>query len=134
MQFSVLVCSQSWESVEAMLAYHYPPYSKSLAGFKRAFDTLLNTTPKHSDFVLALKQADSCDGNCMRAFATFGNHDYSLMILPWDEVLGMTVDPKTLRNFTTPEITALILWEMTFLGFDEETIRAKQENLLKENK
>lgn len=133
MRFSVLIHSQSWESVEAMLAYHYPSYSKSLAGFKRAFDTLLRMTPKHSDFVLTIKPFEGNDSNFMSACALFDNYDYRLMILPWDEVLGMSIDPKTLNNYTTPEITALILWEMTFLGFDEDTILARQKELLSDN-
>jgi hypothetical protein len=44
--------------------------------------------------------------------------------MPWNECLGMQVNENTLRQFTPPQIVACVVWELTYFGFDEKTIKA----------
>ena len=54
---------------------------------------------------------------------------YSIEFAPWSEWLSMTIDSKTLKEFSPAEIAAHCLWEMTFIGFDEENIEDVLEDL-----
>jgi hypothetical protein len=48
----------------------------------------------------------------------------------WSEWLGMQIDKTSIKNFTELEIISRCLFEMTFMGFDENEI---QEELNKIN-
>ncbi|MBR4319716.1 MAG: hypothetical protein IKI37_02700 [Oscillospiraceae bacterium] len=48
---------------------------------------------------------------------------YGLEITPWKEVLGWKTDAEAFTFFSKEEFTAAVLWEITFFGFDEETIQ-----------
>lgn len=47
---------------------------------------------------------------------------YAIEFAPWNEWLSMVIDTKTLKEFTSAQIAAHCLWEMTFISFDEESI------------
>lgn len=47
----------------------------------------------------------------------------------WGEWLGFYVDHKAIDNFSSEQIVALCLYEMTWLGFTEEQIKSKTDNL-----
>ncbi len=49
--------------------------------------------------------------------------DWALSFTPWEEWLGMRIDPHTLDEFTAPAIIFYCLWDITFHGFTQETIR-----------
>lgn len=132
MQFSDLIHTQSWESVEAMLMFHFPKSQTSLTGYHRAFVSLTETLPAKSEFTLAIRPQEE-NPSAKYACAIANGQQFDLLIIPWNEVLGMVIEPATLARHTTPEITAYIIWELTFLGFDEDTIRRKKENILSSN-
>ena len=41
----------------------------------------------------------------------------------------MEVDSATHQKYAYPEILAHCLWEMTFMGFDQDTIREEKQEL-----
>ena len=50
---------------------------------------------------------------------------------PWAEWLGMSINAETLKTFSELEIVSHCLFEMTFEGFDEVTIKESADNLNK---
>lgn len=50
------------------------------------------------------------------------NIKYGLEINPWKNTLGYTVDGKSLSENGYEKFASLVLWEMTWFGYDEETI------------
>lgn len=58
-------------------------------------------------------------------------HTNSLAIefTAWNEWQGMDIDKKSLQNFSELEIIAHCLYEMTFVGFEEEEIQAEINNI-----
>jgi hypothetical protein len=54
---------------------------------------------------------------------------YALDFTPWEEWLGMQIDPSTLLEFSESEIIAHCLWEMTFHGFEQNKIQTKVAEL-----
>ena len=122
MLFSELIKTQSWPSVEAMLMHYFPKYQSSLSGFKRAFLSLQIIEPQPNGGTLKLKRTK---GNDVDVTSVGNGEERDITTAPWAEVLGMTVEKQTLAQFTQPEIAAIVLWVITFYGFDEETIKKK---------
>lgn len=128
MQFFELLQTQSWESVEAMLMFHHPQFKQSLPGFRRAFDNLLKIQPQANNHILSviiIKQQ-----NEPHVCAMIEKQPFDLLIMPWSFVSGMQVAPNLLKNHSYPDIVALVLWELTRLGFDEDTILQQKNTLL----
>lgn len=131
MLFGELIKEQSWPLVEAVLMLYFPKYQSSMAGFRRAFEALQQTETLPQDgSLLTIAKSDS-DFN---VFVERGGEKCSMSFFPWAEVLGLTIENQTLARFSQTEITALVLWTITFWGFDEETIRKKTDEWLKELK
>lgn len=53
---------------------------------------------------------------------------YGMEITPWAEILGCKVDVKSLEHCGCERFAALVLWEMTWLGFDDEKISPRQSH------
>ncbi len=56
---------------------------------------------------------------------------YALEFRPWKEWLGFNVCEKSLENLGPVDYLAHILYEVTFLGFDEECVEESREDLRK---
>lgn len=54
---------------------------------------------------------------------------FALDLVPWEEWLGMELDPSAFDAYSAPDIVAHCLWEMTFFGFDKETIRKQRDEI-----
>ena len=52
---------------------------------------------------------------------------FSLTATPWSEWLGMEVDEATLNSMSVADILGNCIYEMTWWGYDEETIRKNLE-------
>jgi hypothetical protein len=48
---------------------------------------------------------------------------YGLEVNPWKYTLGYTVDEKSLSGYGDEKFVSLVLWEMTWFGYDEKTIQ-----------
>ena len=127
MTFSELIKALSWPSVEATLMMYFPKYQSSLSGFKRAFNKLQILEPQQNADTLKLVRIDAENVNVT---TVCDDKEYSITIAPWDEILGNKIDAQSLAKFSQPEIAAFVLWELTFYGFDEETIKKKTDEWL----
>lgn len=56
---------------------------------------------------------------------------YALEFKAWKEWLGMAIDPATLNNPELPraEMLAHILYEMTYIGYNEIEVQSKKEQI-----
>ena len=48
---------------------------------------------------------------------------YGLEINPWKHTLGFSVDENNLSDYGYEKYASLVLWEMTWFGYDEDTIQ-----------
>mgnify|MGYP000861809187 FL=1 len=55
---------------------------------------------------------------------------YGIEFVPWEEWLGMGISKETLDTFDENEIIAHVLWEMTFIGYEQEEIQAEFDRLV----
>jgi hypothetical protein len=54
---------------------------------------------------------------------------WGLDFTPWAEWLGMPIRQVTFDNYSELDAMAHCLWEISWMGFDEKTIKAKREDL-----
>lgn len=55
---------------------------------------------------------------------------YGIEFEKWGEWVEMEIDQQSLIDFTTTEIAAHCLWEMTFMSFDEDDISSTMSEML----
>lgn len=53
---------------------------------------------------------------------------YAIEFNQWADTLGYLVDDDSLKKYGADKFSALVLWEMTWAGYDEESIRKHTES------
>lgn len=155
MKFRKLVVRTDWNEVESSLLENYPDVERSLKGYKSVFDTLLSLVPRETKMRICIEtvfregideepyiEVFGRDGTLNKDLPDFRHFRetastefaksetiFALDLVPWEEWLGMEVDPSTIEAYSDLEIVAHCLWEMTFFGFDQETIKEQREEL-----
>ena len=59
----------------------------------------------------------------------YSEQKFALELIPWEEWLNMKIDNQTLSEYSANDIIAHCIWEMTFFGFDQATIKAQKEEI-----
>ena len=57
---------------------------------------------------------------------------YAIEASSWANILGCRVDEKSLSDYGNEKFTTLILWEITWFGYDEKTIQDRLRSLFEE--
>jgi hypothetical protein len=140
MKFGEIVKSNNWLSVEMVLLSLYPDEKKNLSGYEEVFNKLRVLQPKKTDIsILVSWEKDDFDQtDYVNVSGYYNNPDENTNILtnslaieftPWNEWLGMDIDQITLKTFNELEIISHCLFEMTFVGFEEEEIQAEMNRI-----
>jgi ferredoxin len=91
--------------------------------FKHVVDTLKSLTPVMDDdckIWAGRHDASGLYSDEKREELGIDSYLVSLVATPWEEWLGMDIDPELLTTAKPAVIVAGCLWEMTFFGFDKE--------------
>lgn len=140
MKFSDIIKRNSWLSVELFFLQLYPKEIKNISGYETVFDNLKTLSPMDTDFsIVVSNEKDDFDNEEYVHVSGYNNHpednedespnSYSLVLTNWSEWLGMDLDEKSLSEFTELEIISHCLYEMTFFGFDQETIQKEMDEM-----
>ena len=57
---------------------------------------------------------------------------YAIEASSWANILGCRVDEKSLSDYGNEKFTTLILWEITWFGYDEKTIQDRLKSLFED--
>lgn len=141
MQFNELIKTNNWLSVSMTLTSLYPDQNKSLAAYENVYDILLQMEPTDSDTEIVLEQCYDDETNEESYVAVSGlekdgqniqaTETLSIEFVPWTEWLGMTISSDALKQYNELEIIGHCLYEMTFMGFDEEEIQKELASIKK---
>src|SRR5262245_19088261 len=144
-----------WKVVKRVLSEAIPDCRRALPRYRAAYKHMRTLSPLESTMRICLDVAvpekpddppwlivTGRDGKLMRDqpdFQASGEDPdspyarsevaWAIHPVPWSEWLGMAIDTDTLARCSSEEIAAHCLWEMTWDGFDEETIRKEWERL-----
>jgi hypothetical protein len=153
MRFAELIQTTHWKNIQRALLEAYPDLDT--AGYKHVFTQLRTLEPVENTMRICLiwiepnnegderyVDVNGMDGTRFKALekssmiaaaAQESTDDrevtYGLDFKPWNEWLGMNLEPDSLAQFSHEEIVAHCLWEMTFYSFDQTTIQAVLEKL-----
>ena len=155
MKLRELVAKTDWNEVKSSLLQSYPSAEQTLEGYECVFDALLSLPPREAKVRICLSEVfregideepfvdvAGKDGTLNKDLPDFRHFDksretefvnsetsFALDLTPWEEWLGMELDPSTVKAYSGPDIVAHCLWEMTFFGFDQTTIEKQKEEL-----
>ena len=132
MTLKTLLQKHTWLSIASILWEVYPDEEKNSEGYQEVFEKLVLMPAQDSDLVIMVVHCkDDFDGE---EYVDVSGHylhpkneeetfSHAIEFTPWQEWLGMPIHPESLDHFTELEIIAHCLYEMTFVGFEEEEIQ-----------
>ena len=107
---------------ETFLSIYGETYARNAEGFEKVFTELRereNFTP--TDFTIKVNEDEH--GMFVSGYQREGGDRFSLSFESWSEWLSMKIHPESVLNYDGKVVLCLCLWDMTFWGFDEETIQ-----------
>ncbi len=93
---------------------------------RNALNTLCEIKPRTSDDHTIFIEKTELNGEPFDAVFVLEKNNterFGLEINSWADTLGYLVDEKGLSIYGNEAFTALVLWEITWFGFNEETIK-----------
>jgi Family of unknown function (DUF6557) len=138
MKFQDLIKNNNWLSVKMTLLNLYPSEEKSILGYENVYEKLFYLSPVSSDITIQVKnEIDAFDeeeyvdvsGYFKNPKTEEERFSQAIEFTSWKKWLGMDIDNNSLLNFSELEIIAHCLYEMTFIGFEEEEIKERFSNL-----
>ena len=150
-----IINKNSWSSTKTQFLKEYPQEEKNIEGYKSVYEKLCLLPLKKSDMRIVVDEIFHKDLNDepyvdvtgkngtlqkeLEDFKYFNEQEnsevansevsYALEYSPWAEWLGMEIDPDSANKYSELEIIAHCLYEMTFFGFDEESIKKQCDEL-----
>lgn len=141
MTLKQLIQSNQWLNVKTTLFEIFPEEIKSIKAYETVFENLRSIEPIDSEFEIILEnEYDAITGefDYVHLHGKTTNPEskdygtrFAIYFDPWAEWLGMSISTETLETFSELEIVNHCLFEMTFEGFDEVTIKESGDNLNK---
>jgi len=139
MTFYELLDAYEFGDLEDTFANLYPKkFSRNVIGFEEAFEKL-----KEIDDVVDngcsiniehVEEEDIDSYNKVHGKDVSSPFNLDLSLTPWSEWLGMKFTQHVLKSYSIPEIICHCIWEMTFYGYNEVTIRRTVSELENEAK
>lgn len=121
-----LVHAYAWVEVEDDFERIYPGDPGWTMQHARVFSKLRALRPRLSQMEIVIDDVEDEGGEAwIDVSGRTGDELVAIEFVDWAEWLGMVVDGETSRRYTPTEILAHCVWEMSFFGFDEDTIREK---------
>jgi hypothetical protein len=131
-----LVGRVGWPAAEAALVEAYPGEAERVHRYRAVYERLVSLEPVPCDFVLRIEPRQDDHEEWLEVLGEDGSfredgelERFALELMPWSKWLGVAVPEELRRELGDAEIVAHCLYEMTFAGFDEETIQAEVEEL-----
>lgn len=139
MTFKQLICRYAWPNIEASFLMEYPDWQARIASYESVYQSLLLSPEADTDLQICVEKKRDNAGNKYvevtgskqtRHIADAQlNIPYTLHYTPWSEWLAMPVSAKSFQSFSETAIITHCLVEMTYAGFDEETIQAAAQKI-----
>lgn len=135
-RFYDLLFNVSFDVVFKLICTWVPDQVKNRAGYYDVFHTLKQLKPKKHNlgdlFIqltgeknrgIELPDVNGADINSNSKIK------YGLEFTSWQNWISMFITKETLENFSGEEIVAACLYELTFFGFTEETIKKHADKI-----
>ena len=134
MQFKDLIIKYNFKDIKKRLIEIYPDQKKCLRGYKDVFEILKKKRNKQSELSISLSLVKEKEGDPWVNISGIEKgepYGFAIEFTPWAEWLGMNIDVKTLKLFSKVDIVCHALWEMTFVGWEEEDVSGFMKEMQK---
>lgn len=142
MKLNDIIKSYNWLSIELTLLRLYPDQETMVDDYRNVFEKLKFLEPEEYDMSIVLTEYD-CDSDDESEARTYVDvYDrknekdpntltdcYAIEFLEWEKWLGMGLAPETTKRFSDLEIIAHCIYEMTFIGYNEEEIKEQFDTI-----
>lgn len=115
----------------------YPEQKDSAEGYYTVLEKLRYTQAVEDDdpMVIVIQWVEPsvlCDEGYVHVSGTKEGSDdsWALEFSPWEHWLDWDVFPTSLATYKPEEIVAHCLWEMTYMGFEQEEIQEKVQDMV----
>lgn len=134
MKLGEVIRTNNWLSVELTLLNLYPDQEENIQSYRRIYSLLQEMEARESAIEIVIEQEFDEETQELGLGNVYGidhaskneiTNAVALEFTVWDKWLGMEVSELTQREFTELEIISHCLYEMTFVGYDEEEIQAE---------
>lgn len=155
MTFAELIAQTSWAELKAALLWLSPDDRPHLSDYRRVFWELRRMEAEPDPMRIAIerrpipgydeepapevigrngtrnRELDESKHLGTNATVEYGAEEtvWSLSLPPWRRRLGMTIEPATLAEYSSAQVAAYCLSDMTFHGFSEAENREVREEL-----
>ena len=127
----------TWSETEASFRRHYCDFEPDkpdeqeafVLAHGRIFEALRELDPQLDDTVIVVDVEEDGTGLNVSGVEAATGECVGLMFTRWERWLGMAVASSTLRQFSTSDVVAHCLYEMTFVGYDQNTIQRGLEEV-----
>lgn len=123
------------DAVLAALYAMYEDQAEQHEGYVQAWDTIRSLEPKHKEDLTWIDvelTADAIEDDKMypdvSGVQMGSDMRYAIEFVPWEQWLHLEVRIKS-PEITKTQAVAYLLYEMTFVSFDQETISGRLEEL-----
>lgn len=117
------------------LAVDSPDINVTEEAFRGTIEILGEMQPVKSDteilFIQKIQERGWIDDN-VHLLDTTKQKTYAIEASSWANILGCRVDEKSLSDYGNEKFTTLILWEITWFGYDEKTIQDRLRSLIED--
>jgi len=137
-----LIKSYNWLSIEMTLIRLYPDQETMVDDYRNVFEKLMYLVPEEYEMSIVLTEydCDPDDENEVRTYVDVSGRkieenpnsitdSYAIEFVAWKKWLGMDLAPETTEKFSDLDIIAHCLYEMTFIGYNEEEISEQFETI-----
>lgn len=137
-RFYDILKSVEFDNVFPLICKWYPTQANGHSDYENVFNKLISMTPKHhelTDMFLEVKKKlwDGKDEYTDVSGVDVIKNDgvaYGIEFVPWVEWISMFITQHTLDSLTYEEIAAACLYEMTYYGFEEDTIKKTKDDIV----
>ena len=138
MKLADIIFKSDWEVLDRYFKKYYP--NDNTDCYKEFLEDLKKLTPVESDMMILVDHIIEDHPFCDDIDDWFSVHGiqkesetdfqtYALEYSSFEEWLGMEISEETLKRYPKPFIIIHCLWEMTFCGFSNETIKNRLDEL-----
>ncbi len=122
----------TWDDVLPVLINLYPDQKRNSEKYEKVWKQLQTLFPEPASkmtLVFQNKYDEIEQESYTDVFCKKENQKYAFDFCPWEELLGMGISEHTLETYSGIEILAHCLWEMTWHGFDQESIQERENEM-----
>lgn len=66
---------------------------------------------------------------CCSMYDVKGHEEYSLLLTPWEEVLGYKIAPYSIEHFDKDTLAAHIMYELSWFGFTHKQVETRMNEM-----